>query len=147
MTVFEAHLCGTPAVVQDANGFDAQVVKGKNGYLIDYADAEEAKAFLEKVLRNPPSKKSVLQTTEQKSWDAQLPQLDDIVDTVAGFRVGSKCDWPTIVIFSLWLGFVFVVLSIATLVKALTLTKAKHEVRPRRRRSRRNKVDAVPIVT
>ena len=49
MTVFEAHLCGTPAVVQDANGFDAQVVKGKNGYLIDYADAEEAKAFLEKV--------------------------------------------------------------------------------------------------
>lgn len=149
MTVFEAHLCGTPAVVQNATGFDTQIVKHKNGYLIDYANAEEAKAILTKVLKKPPSKAAVLKTTTHKGWDAQLPQLDDIVDKVAGFRVGSKFEWPTIVLFFLWLFMVYITLGAATIVRALTLNRAAEEVRPKRqkrRRGRKPKNTATPLV-
>jgi glycosyltransferase involved in cell wall biosynthesis len=145
MTVFEAHLCGTPAVVQDATGFDTQIVKEKNGYLVDYADSAAAKSLLADVLRRPPSRREVLRTTTHKGWDAQLPQLDEVVDKVAGFRVGSKMEWPTIVLFFLWLVVVYITLSLSTLVGLLTLAKAEQEVRPPRKkrnwrlRLRRNK--------
>eukprot|EP00750_Incisomonas_marina_P003440 INCI13118.3.p1 GENE.INCI13118.3~~INCI13118.3.p1 ORF type:complete len:540 (+),score=125.72 INCI13118.3:78-1622(+) len=136
MTVFEAHLCGTPAVVQDATGFNTQIVKEKNGYLIDYGDSAAAKKMLSKVLRNPPSRREVLKTTMHKGWDAQLPQLDDIVDKVAGFRVGSKFEWPTIVLFFLWLCVVYVTLAVATLFRQLNLARAEQEVRPPKKKRR-----------
>lgn len=150
MTVLEAHLCGTPAVVQDATGFNTQIVKEKNGYLIDYADTATAKAFLSKVIANPPKRKDVLKTTTHKGWDADLPQLDDIVDTVAGYRVGSKLEWPTIVAFFLYLLMVYMSLNFLQFCGVAELHKAKEEVRPvrhRRRRKKRSKSTSAVRVT
>jgi hypothetical protein len=136
MTVLEAHLCGTPAVVQDATGFNTQIIKNKNGFLIDYADSANAKEFLERVLRKPPKRADVLKTTTHKGWDAELPQLDDIVDTVAGFRVGSKLEWPTIVVFFLYLFGVYMIIGTLMRLGFAQLSKAEDEVHPKRKSRR-----------
>lgn len=84
MTVAEANLCGTPAICQDATGFNTQIVHGKNGFLIDYEDAKAAAKLIERAVAHAPKPQQIaafLQGPDR--WDAALPNLEDLVLEVA----------------------------------------------------------------
>ena len=79
MTVMESHLCGTPVVVQHGPGFVTQVVRGENGYLVDYADAAAARRQITEALESDHiTAERVLKTSAQR-WDALFGDLDDLV--------------------------------------------------------------------
>jgi glycosyltransferase involved in cell wall biosynthesis len=82
MTVAEAHMCGCPVAVQAAPGFVSQVIPGRNGYLINYDNASEAREQLRSALANRPSKEQVLGTLAER-WDAKLEDLQDVVVRLA----------------------------------------------------------------
>jgi len=82
MTVAEANMCGCPVAVQAAPGFVSQVIPGRNGYLVNYDDSNEARAQLEFVLKNKPTKAQVLSTLAER-WDAKLEDLQDVVARLA----------------------------------------------------------------
>ena len=83
MTVIEAQLCGTPAVVQNAAGFVTQIDHERNGLLTDYDDAMSARRDIEHVLDLNLSAADVKATMKTGSWTTGLPQLDNVVDEVA----------------------------------------------------------------
>jgi len=82
MTVAEAHMCGCAVAVQAAPGFVSQVIPGRNGYLVNYDDAEEARSQLEYALAHKPTQAQVLATLAER-WDAQLEDLQDVVVRLA----------------------------------------------------------------
>jgi glycosyltransferase involved in cell wall biosynthesis len=81
MTVAESVLCGTPVIVQAAPGFTTQVVEGENGFLVDFTRLD-AKERVAECIARAPSHQQVLKTAETR-WDADLPNLEDIVERLA----------------------------------------------------------------
>ena len=67
MTVAEAHICGTPVIVQRAPGFITQVVDGKNGYLVDFEEAD-IRETVQRCIETAPSKALIDDTLAQR-WD------------------------------------------------------------------------------
>ena len=105
MTVAEAHLCGTPVIVQNAAGFITQVVEGENGFLVDFDDPETYLPVVQKAVDHPPSAAQIRKTVEQR-WDGDLENLDDVVEKMATLR---KEDWNCIKP-PMWLAWIMVVL-------------------------------------
>ena len=91
MTVAEAHLCGTPVIVQAAPGFTTQVIEGENGFLIDFA-APDAVDKVMACIEAKPSRARVLQTTK-KRWDEGMPNLEDVVEKLAET---TRDDWTCV---------------------------------------------------
>jgi len=82
MTVAESHMCGRPVAVQAAPGFVSQVIPGRNGFLVNYDDADEARAQLAHALAHAPSQAQVLESLQDR-WDAKLEDLQDVVVRMA----------------------------------------------------------------
>ncbi len=81
MTVAEAHLCGTPVIVQNAAGFTTQVVQGQNGFLVDFASADILETVKHCVANKPT--KAMIADTVSKRWDYNLPNLEEVVENLA----------------------------------------------------------------
>ena len=118
MTVMEAHLCGTPTVVErSCASFVAQLVEGAhgNGALADFNDAAAARAAIDAVIARRLSPAAVKRTLVRsgggdggdgdagrggsaggRSWDAGLPALDDVVDEVASLTLPPLCSCATL---------------------------------------------------
>ena len=101
MTVLESHLCGTPVAMQKAAGFISQVTEGRNGFFIDYDNADVARDQLEVALKNKPSKEMIAETVKTR-WDGGLEELDDVVLDMA--EKGRENDftwwmWPTMILY------------------------------------------------
>ena len=85
MTVIEAQLCGTPAVVQNAAGFVTQIERERNGLLTDYDDAACARRDISRVLDLELDAAAVQATMKEGAgWTSNLPMLDNVVDETAG---------------------------------------------------------------
>ena len=113
----EAHLCGTPTVVErSCASFVAQVVEGArgNGALADFGDTAAARVAIEDVLARNLSPVDVKSTLVRRGdggggggdgggdggggscWDAGLPALDDVVDEVASRSAPPLCSCVTL---------------------------------------------------
>jgi len=144
MTVLESHLCGTPVAVQKAAGFVSQVTEGKNGFFINYDDADEARAQLELALKNKPTKAMIAETVEAR-WDGGLEELDDVVINMA--NAGRPRDfwlimWPAIIVY-------FIIYSLMsfpfnTLTNRVVRTDEKSEKPKKKSSSRRSKLGQIP---
>eukprot|EP00516_Mucochytrium_quahogii_P005750 CAMPEP_0203762786 /NCGR_PEP_ID=MMETSP0098-20131031/15593_1 /ASSEMBLY_ACC=CAM_ASM_000208 /TAXON_ID=96639 /ORGANISM=" , Strain NY0313808BC1" /LENGTH=414 /DNA_ID=CAMNT_0050657329 /DNA_START=338 /DNA_END=1579 /DNA_ORIENTATION=- len=78
MTVCEANICSRPVIVQDATGFNTQVIHGKNGFLVNFDNADETRSVITKAFDCPPTAKDINNAVGNR-WDKHLPNLEDKV--------------------------------------------------------------------
>lgn len=52
MTCHEALVCGTPVVVENAQGYQSQVMNGDNGYLVSFDDEQTARSRIQEAFDN-----------------------------------------------------------------------------------------------
>lgn len=107
MTVAEAHVCGTPVIVQSAPGFVTQVVEGVNGFLVDFED-KNIKNIIAKYLERAPTRKQVLNSVNDR-WDSSLPNLEDAVEELA--TKTRRSDWDclgSMIPMPLWWIFIII---------------------------------------
>jgi glycosyltransferase involved in cell wall biosynthesis len=85
MTVAEANVCGIPVIVQDATGFNTQVVPGKNGFLTNFEDKVAAQACIKRAIEMRPTREQINSVINSDTfWFAGLPNLEDeIVDLIS----------------------------------------------------------------
>jgi glycosyltransferase involved in cell wall biosynthesis len=99
-TVHEALLCGCPVVVQRAGGYVSQVANGKNGFLVDWSNVEEAQAALASVLRKELMDIKPLHRVTSDAQDIVKSHISKPVP-LAKRILATLMAWP-VVIF-LWL--------------------------------------------
>lgn len=80
MTVCESILCGTPVVVENANGFKSQVKNGINGYLCYFDNHDETRELIDRVL-DMQWDEEALKVSNGTSNDAAKANLAEIVLT------------------------------------------------------------------
>jgi glycosyltransferase involved in cell wall biosynthesis len=82
MTIVEANACGTPAVAYNTGSMPEIIKEGKNGFIVEYKNYEEAAKAIDYTFENQGLFKSSLEESYKYDWDKTAKEYEEYLKSL-----------------------------------------------------------------